>query len=73
MLAETASVDNGGNTKRDWINAFAAYLKAQPAIGSVVWFDTDTQPGTPENFRIDSNSSVLAAYKAMADSEHFSA
>jgi hypothetical protein len=73
MLAETASVDNGGNTKRDWINAFAAYLKAQPAIGSVVWFDTDTQPGTSENFRIDSNSSVLAAYKAMADSEHFSA
>jgi hypothetical protein len=71
MLTETASIDNGGTTKRDWINAFAAYMKAQPAIGGVVWFDTDTQPGTSENFRIDSTSSVLAAYKAMADSSRF--
>ena len=73
MLTETASIDNGGTTKRDWINTFAAYMKAQPAIGAVVWFDTDTQPGTSENFRIDTSSSVLAAYKAMADSERFSA
>jgi hypothetical protein len=68
MLTETASIDNGGTTKRDWINACAAYLKAQPAIGGVVWFDTDVQPGTKENFRVDSGSSVLAAYKAMATS-----
>jgi hypothetical protein len=71
MLTETASIDNGGTTKRDWINACSAYLKGQSAIGGVVWFDTDTQPGTKTNFRIDSGSSVLAAYKAMADSDHF--
>lgn len=73
MLAETASIDNGGSTKADWIKAFASYLQHQQSIGGVVWFDTDTQPGVAENFRIDSSAAVLAAYRTMAQSERFSA
>jgi hypothetical protein len=71
MLAETAAIDHGGHTKADWIRAFGSYVQATPSIGAVVWFDTDVQPGTNENFRIDTSSSVLAAYRAMARSARF--
>jgi hypothetical protein len=71
MLTETAAIDHGGDSKADWITAFGAYVKATPAIGGVVWFDTDTQPGTDENFRIDTSAATLAAYRAMARSSHF--
>jgi hypothetical protein len=38
-----------------------------------VWFDTDIQEGSPHNFRIDSDSATLAAYRAMARNARFSA
>jgi hypothetical protein len=72
MLTETAAIDHGGHSKADWIRDFSAYVTATPSIGGVVWFDTDVQPGTRENFRIDSSGSVLAAYRAMARSRRFS-
>jgi hypothetical protein len=72
MLTETAAIDHGGSSKADWITAFSAYVKKTPSIGGVVWFDTDVQPGTRENFRIDSSSAALAAYRAMARSPRFS-
>jgi glycosyl hydrolase family 26 len=71
MVTETASIEHGGSTKADWIKTFSAYVAATPAIGGVVWFDTDTQPGTAENFRIDTSRATLAAYRAMARSSHF--
>jgi hypothetical protein len=71
MLAETAAIDHGGHSKADWIATFNAYVQATPSIGGVVWFDTDTQPGTDENFRIDSSGATLTAYRAMARSARF--
>jgi hypothetical protein len=66
MLTEVSVVDRGGRTKADWINEFAAWVRMRPAIGAVVWFDTDTHPGSTEKWRIDSPATALAAYRAMA-------
>jgi hypothetical protein len=66
MLTEVGVVDHGGRTKADWIIEFAAWVKTRPAIGAVVWFDTDTHPGSGEKWRIDSPATALAAYRAMA-------
>jgi hypothetical protein len=72
MLAETAAIEHGGRSKADWITSFSAYVRDTPSIGAVVWFDTDVQPGTSENFRIDTSQATLAAYRAMARSVRFS-
>ena len=72
MLTETAAIEHGGRSKADWITQLGAYVAATPSIGGVVWFDTDVHPGTSENFRIDSSSETLAAYRAMARSTRFS-
>jgi hypothetical protein len=66
MLSEVAVADRGGSTKADWITALRAWVKTRPAIGAVVWFDTDTHPGSTEKWRIDSDERALAAYRAMA-------
>jgi hypothetical protein len=71
MLTEVAVVNHGGRTKADWIIEFAAWVKTRPGIGAVVWFDTDTHPGSTEKWRIDSPGSALAAYRAMADDPAF--
>jgi Glycosyl hydrolase family 26 len=71
MISEVAVVDHGGRTKADWIASFAAWVKTKPAVGAVVWFDTDTHPGSTEKWRIDSDKQALAAYKAMADDPIF--
>ncbi len=71
MISEVGVVDHGGRTKADWIASFAAWVKTKPAVGAVVWFDTDTHPGSTEKWRIDSDKQALAAYKAMADDPVF--
>ena len=71
MLSEVAVVDRGGSTKAGWIASLHAWVKTRPAIGAVVWFDTDTHPGSTEKWRIDSDGRALAAYKAMADDPVF--
>jgi hypothetical protein len=71
MVTEVGAVDRGGRTKADWITDFAGWVEARPAVGGVVWFDTDTHPGTSEEFRIDSDPESLAAYRAMARNPRF--
>ncbi|AGL18386.1 glycoside hydrolase family 26 protein [Actinoplanes sp. N902-109] len=72
MITEVGAVDYGGRTKADWITLFAQWVAARPAVGGVVWFDTDTHPGYDERWRIDTNPQSLAAYTAMARSPRFS-
>ena len=72
MITEIGSVDRGGTTKADWITEFAAYVEQRPAIGGVIWFDTDTHPSWPERWRIDTDPQSTAAYKAMVTSPRFS-
>jgi hypothetical protein len=71
FVTEIAAADFGGVTKGDFIRKFSAYVAARPAIGAVAWFDTDTHPDAPYNWRIDANADSLAAYKAMAASARF--
>ncbi|MEU7901260.1 glycosyl hydrolase [Actinoplanes sp. NPDC049118] len=72
MITEVGSMDRGGRTKADWITLFAQWVEAHPAVGGVVWFDTDTHPGYAEKWRIDTDADSLAAYVAMAKSVRFS-
>jgi hypothetical protein len=71
MIAEVSAVDRGGSTKPDWITSFRQWVKEHPAVGAVVWFDTDTHPGSREKWRIDSTAASLAAYKAMSSDPVF--
>lgn len=73
ILSETAAVDLGSGSKARWIKKLSSWVAATPAVGAVVWFDTDIQQGSPHNFRFDTDSAALAAYKAMANSARFSA
>jgi hypothetical protein len=73
ILSETAAVDLGAGSKAKWIKKLSAWVTANPAVGAVVWFDTDIQQGSPHNFRYDTDSAALAAYRAMANSARFSA
>ena len=71
MITEIGSVDRGGSTKANWITLAANWIEQHPAIGAVVWFDTDTHPGYHEKWRIDTDPESLAAFKAMAKDPHF--
>ncbi|MBM2622646.1 hypothetical protein JIG36_44810 [Actinoplanes sp. LDG1-06] len=71
MISEVSAVDRGGSTKPDWIASYAEWIKAHPAVGASVWFDTDTHPSSRENWRIDSTAATLAAYKAMSNDPLF--
>jgi hypothetical protein len=72
MITEVGSKDYGGSTKADWIRQLSAYVEQRPAIGGVVWFDTDTHPSYPERWRLDSQPDASAAYREMANSARFS-
>jgi hypothetical protein len=72
ILSETSAIDHGGNTKASWTDDLSAYVRKTPQIGALVWFDTNTQSGTDYDFRIDSSSSELAAFRTMARSDRFS-
>ncbi len=72
MLSETAAIDHGGRSKADWIEDLSAYVRRTPAIGAVVWFDTDVQQDSVHNFRFDTTGAALSAYRAMARSPRFS-
>ncbi|HEX9999963.1 MAG TPA: glycosyl hydrolase [Actinoplanes sp.] len=72
MITEVSAVDRGGLTKPEWITSFREWVKARPAVGAVVWFDTDTHPGSKEKWRIDSTAASLSAYRAMSDDPSFS-
>jgi hypothetical protein len=72
MITEVGAKDHGGTSKEDWIRDFAAYVEQRPAIGGVVWFDTDTHDAYSEHWRIDTRAESAAAYRAMAGSARFS-
>lgn len=65
MITEVGSKDHGGTSKADWIAEFSGYVAQRPAIGAVVWFDTDTHPSYPEHWRFDTNAEATAAYRAI--------
>ena len=71
LITEVGAVDRGGRTKADWITLFARWVEQHPAVGGVVWFDTDTHPGYDEKWRIDTDADALAAFRAMAAAPHF--
>ncbi|WP_430781933.1 glycoside hydrolase family 26 protein [Actinoplanes sp. G11-F43] len=73
MITEVGSKDHGGTSKADWIKDLSAYVARRPAIGAVVWFDTDTHPSYPEHWRIDTDERSTAAYREMARTARFSA
>ncbi|MCK4267446.1 MAG: hypothetical protein KAX16_01335, partial [Actinomycetia bacterium] len=60
IIGETASTEAGGN-KADWItNAFSEMTSNYPRINAIIWFNEDKE----SDWRIDSSSASLAAYKA---------
>jgi Glycosyl hydrolase family 26 len=71
IVSETAAIDLGAHTKARWIKKLAAWAEKTPALGAVVWFDTDIQPGTSHNFRPDTDAEALAAYRAMVTAKRF--
>jgi beta-mannanase len=71
IFSETAAIEHGGASKADWIGKLSAYVKVTPAIGGVVWFDTDTHDGGKQNFRMDSTAASLAAYRGMVRGARF--
>jgi len=73
VIAETAAIEHGGDSKAKWIGDLSAYVARTPAIGAVVWFDTDVQQDSEHNFRFDTSGSALAAYRAMVRGSHFAA
>ena len=72
IVTETAAIDHGRGSKAAWIKKLSAYVRSTPSIGAVVWFDTDVQDDAKHNFRFDTSSDALAAYRAMARSARFS-
>ncbi|WP_328459686.1 glycoside hydrolase family 26 protein [Actinoplanes sp. NBC_00393] len=67
ILTETAAV----KSKATWIKQLNTWVKKTPSVGAVVWFDTDVQHDSDHNFRFDTDSSALAAYRTMARSSRF--
>ncbi len=70
MLAETSSVESGG-TKASWVSTLSAWVKAHPAVQALVWFDTNLS-ATRIDWRIDSSSAALAAFKSLGADTWFS-
>ena len=68
ILSETAAVAG----KAAYIQKLDTWVDRTPAVGAVVWFDTDIQDGTSNNFRFDTDSAAVSAYRAMARSPRFS-
>ncbi|HEV7899806.1 MAG TPA: glycosyl hydrolase [Planosporangium sp.] len=71
MIAETGALEKGGTVKADWIDQLAGYVATHPAIGALVWFDTDNDHGNGKNWRIDSTPAALAAYQKLANDPRF--
>jgi hypothetical protein len=71
MIAETSAVDRGGRVKADWIDLLHTWIAAHPQIAALVWWDTDTTPGTSENFSIDSDKAGLEAFRQLATDPYF--
>lgn len=65
LISETASADSQtGETKGDWIASLAIYIKTNPQIKGVIWFNTEDNG---INWKIDSSPSSTEAFKKSFD------
>ena len=71
MIAETASVDQGGD-KAEWIRRLQAWFERHPAAQALVWFDTN-ESRTHFDWRIDSSPASMTAFRDMARTRLFEA
>ena len=71
MLAETASVEQGGD-KAEWIRRLLAWFESHPAAQALVWFDTN-ESRSHFDWRIDSSPESMAAFRAMSRTRLFEA
>src|SRR5262249_61576729 len=71
IIAETGALEKGGTVKADWIDQLAGWITGHPAVGALVWFDTNNDKGTGKDWRIDSTPAALAAYQRMANDPRF--
>jgi hypothetical protein len=69
MISEVGVAETGGTTRPDWIHALQAWIIAHPLVGALVWFDTDTYKGT--NWRLDTTTAAINAYRDLATDPHF--
>jgi hypothetical protein len=69
MIAETSSVESGGS-KAGWISSLQSWMSAHPAAAALIWFDTNTS-STGIDWRIDSSTSSMNAFKTLAHSKFF--
>ncbi|HET7636594.1 MAG TPA: glycosyl hydrolase [Candidatus Limnocylindria bacterium] len=70
MIAETASTENGGD-KASWIlKTFLTDAPKYPAVRALIWFN---QADGRSDFRINSSSSSLAAFKQVMNSAAYRA
>ena len=67
MIAEVGSAEQGGN-KADWIANAHAAIKALPAYDA--WIQSQYTDGSC-NWRIDSSTTALQAYQALATDPYF--
>lgn len=72
MITEIGAVDRGGSTKAEWTTLAAEWVEQHPAIGGMVWFDTDTHPGSDEKWAVDTDAKSLAAWVAIGKNARFS-
>lgn len=71
MIAETGSTEDGG-PKAAWISGARTWIKRHPSVRAMLWFDTNLS-STQIDWRIDSSSAALSAYRNLARDPYFSA
>lgn len=76
MVAEFASVEDDGGSKAAWItDAYGRMAAFYPNLRAVVWFNEPvydpTVPGTAD-FRVESSSASLDAYRSAISNPYFS-
>jgi hypothetical protein len=73
MFAETASSEGPGGDKGCWVTqGFCDLPSAFPLVRAVVWFDA-MDPQTKTDWRVNSSSSALGAWKAIVRDPRFQA
>jgi hypothetical protein len=75
MIAEIGIVKMDPRVMAGRLQSFADYVERRPGIASVVWFDTNVHVnylGQHVDLRVDINPNLLAAYRTMGLSPHFS-
>ncbi len=69
MIGEFGVNASYGSRRAEWLNGVATYVKSQPQIKALVYFD-QTTPGTDGN-SLDNDPSALGAFTQLANSSYF--